>query len=92
MKIANLKDLMYTLDTFEVCGINTLSDVVNRVHTDALDNAAHTDGVTVHGEGGYGYTEEFYIAWYASIQTALACFDYVTDECCDWFLAQGVKF
>jgi hypothetical protein len=87
----NAKELMIKLDEMPIAKSGSVLDVVSRVHFEALDNASHTDGVSVYGDNGR-FTEEFYEAWLSSVQTILACCDFVTDECCDWYRQQGVKF
>lgn len=87
----NNRELMKILDGMPIAQFGSTMDVVCRVHFEAADNAANTDGVKVYNEFGY-HTEEYYEAWRSSIETILACCDFVTDECCDWYREQGVKF
>lgn len=87
----NKRELMQKLDDMPIAKFGTTLDLVQRVHCEALDNASHTDGVVVHGDNGR-YTDDFYTAWLCSIETILACCDFVTDECCDWYRANGVRF
>lgn len=87
----NKRELMQKLDDMPIAKFGSTLDIVQRVHCEALDNASHTDGVEVYGENGR-YTDDFYTAWLASIETILACCDFVTDECCDWYRANGIRF
>jgi len=87
----NIRELMTKLDETASARSGSTLDVVHHVYCEALDNAAHTDGVTVHGENGR-YTDEFCAMLLSSVETILACCDFVTDECCEWYRANGVKF
>lgn len=87
----NARELMAKLDQMPIAQFGTTLDIVQRVHFEALDNASHTDGVKVYGDNGR-YTDEFYAAWLSSVETVLACCDFVTDDVCVWYRAEGVKF
>ena len=87
----NSRELMKKLDEMPIAKFGSTMDIVGRVHFEALDNAAHTEGVKVYNEFGR-HTDDYYAAWHSSLETILACCDFVTDECCEWYRAEGVRF
>ncbi|BAO53082.1 hypothetical protein KPP23_055 [Pseudomonas phage KPP23] len=88
----NARDLLNLIEDLPVAQLGTTMDTVGRVCFEALDNAAHTDGVKVHEEGSNRYTDDFIDNWLRSVETVLACCDFVTEDAAKWYIAHGVKF
>jgi len=88
----NARELLNKIEDMSIQPFGSVLDLVHRVNFEALDNAANTEGVTVHEEGTNRYTDEFVAHWLGSVETILACCDFVTEDVRDWYTAEGVRF
>lgn len=68
---------------------------VSHIHGEAEDNAIATcreNGGSAWVEGTNLYNEDFYIYYIGSLETILACSDFVTQEGRKFFEKEGVKY
>ncbi|WMI32059.1 hypothetical protein GBBBJNDB_00368 [Pseudomonas phage Callisto] len=86
------RSLLRLIEDLPIAVFGSTMDIVHRVNFEALDNAAHTDGVKVHEDGTNRYTDAFVDCWLRSVETILACCDFVTEDAAKWYIEHGVKF
>lgn len=66
---------------------------VSHIHGEALDNAAASckeNKEEIHN--GAHYSDDFYFHYFGSLETILACCDFVTQEGRKFFEEEGVKY
>lgn len=89
MNIEQIKALMDKIDN----NWQSLDRNVSHIYGEALDNAGATcqeNKEPVHN-GAY-YSDEFYFYFLGSLETILACSDWVTEEGRKFFEEEGVKY
>lgn len=94
MNIQALRDLYNKIDDMgsDYRNATDLTKMISQVMMEAEDNARHTDGVVFYVGDSVRISDDGLRAWEASVETILACCDFVTEECREWFTAQGIRF